>query len=122
LNASDFIADNDTAGYGIVPDVPGAAPRKTELTNRVPQVAAAKTVKIRYGPYKVPNMSHKGATGEMGTLFNYPHVSVEKPCQGECILLGISAGLEYPDGQNANTDTGMWLHHVGICVEYLISH
>jgi hypothetical protein len=59
-------------------------------------------------------MSHKGVTGEMGTLFNYPHVGVEKPCQGECVLLGISAGLEYPDGQNANTDTGMWLHHVSL--------
>jgi hypothetical protein len=60
-------------------------------------------------------MNHKGVTGEMGTLFNYPHVEVEKPCDGDCILLGISAGLEYPDGKDANTDTGMWLHHVSLC-------
>lgn len=100
------------AGYGKVADIPGAAPRRVELANRNAQVANAKTVKIRYGPYKVPNMSKKGLTGESGTLYNYPHVQVEKPFPGDGILLGISAGLEYPDGKDANTNSGMWLHHV----------
>jgi hypothetical protein len=39
------------AGYGKVPDIPGAAPRKVELTSRTPKIAGSKTVKIRYGPY-----------------------------------------------------------------------
>jgi hypothetical protein len=30
----------------------------------------------------------------MGTLYNYPHLNVDRPCTGDCILLGISAGLE----------------------------
>lgn len=29
-------------------------------------------------------------------------------------ILGMNAGLEYPDGTDANTDTKMWLHHVSI--------
>jgi hypothetical protein len=101
-----------TGGYGKVPDIPGATPRKVELQNRTPQVQEAKTVKIRYGPYKVPNMGRKSAMGESGTLFNYPDVNVARPCEGECILLGISAGLEYANGTDANTANGMWLHHM----------
>jgi hypothetical protein len=38
------------AGYGKVPDIPGAAPRRVELTSRTPKIAGSKTVKIRYGP------------------------------------------------------------------------
>jgi len=26
--------------------------------------------------------------------------------------VGMNAGLEYPDGRDANTDTGLWLHHM----------
>lgn len=58
-------------------------------------------------------MGHKGPGGESGTLFNYPDVvNIERPCEGECILLGISAGLEYANGTNADTSNGMWLHHM----------
>jgi len=28
------------------------------------------------------------------------------------MILGINAGLEYPDGRNANIDNGLWLHHM----------
>lgn len=68
--------------------------------------------------------------GGGGVLYNYPDLKVEKPCD-ECVLLSLSEcaelfrngshliicllpapGLEYPDGKNANVDTGMWLHHV----------
>jgi hypothetical protein len=28
------------------------------------------------------------------------------------MIVGMNAGLEYPDGRDANTDTGLWLHHV----------
>lgn len=49
--------------------------------------------------------------GEAGTLYNYPDLGVEKPC-GDCVLVGMNAGLEYPDGRDANTKEGLWLHHV----------
>jgi hypothetical protein len=70
-------------------------------------------VKIRYGPYKVPSSTRKNFVGESGTLFNYPELNVERPCQGNCVLLSMEADLEYADGSNANTANGMWLHHVG---------
>jgi hypothetical protein len=75
---------------------PGPNPieRRVFIKNRLPKIPDAKTVKVRYGPYKVPNMTKKSIGGEMGTLWNYPHLNVERPCSGDCILLGISAGLE----------------------------
>jgi hypothetical protein len=78
-----------------------------------PRVKAdnAKTIKIRHGPYKVPNMNSKNLLGEEGSLWNYGDVDVFKPC-AKCTIVGINAGLEYLDGSNANIDTGMWLHHV----------
>lgn len=45
-------------------------------------------------------------------LFNYPDPGVQKPCVGDCILLGMQADLEYADGAQANNSNGMWLHHV----------
>ena len=95
-----------------MPDPPGAASKFVELAPRVQGNAAAKTVKIRYGPYKVPNMTVKNVLGEEGTLWNYPDNSVKKPCE-DCYIVGMSAGLEWPDGKNANINEGMWLHHVG---------
>jgi len=74
-------------------------------------VPGAYTVKLRYGPYRVPNMGHKNMLGEGGMLSNYPHGNLEKPCEGECTIIGMSAGLEYANGTNANIDSGMWLHH-----------
>jgi hypothetical protein len=64
------------------------------VKTRTPNIPGAKTVKVRYGPYKVPNASKRSVAGEMGTLYNYPHLNVDRPCTGDCILLGISAGLE----------------------------
>jgi hypothetical protein len=50
-------------------------------------------------------------TMEHGMLWNYPDINIEKPCV-ECTLLKQWAGLEFPDGTDANIDTGMWLHHM----------
>jgi hypothetical protein len=83
------------------------------MEQRHTSVPDSKTVKVRYGPYKVPNTSKKAFTGESGMLWNYPDWKVDKPCD-DCMIIGINAGLEYPDGTNANVDTGMWLHHVSI--------
>jgi hypothetical protein len=100
-------------GYGKIADVSGAAPRKVNMASRATLVPGSKTVKIRYGPYKIPNMSKKNIVGEEGSLWNYPDKVVEKPC-AECVIVGMNAGLEYPDGRNANIDNGLWLHHVSL--------
>jgi hypothetical protein len=100
-------------GAGKVPDPPGAGPKRVPMANRATQVPNAKTVKMRYGPYKIPNMGKKNIVGESGSLWNYPDKAVEKPCT-ECVIVGMNAGLEYANGKNANIDSGLWLHHVGI--------
>jgi hypothetical protein len=38
-------------------------------------VAGAQTVKLRYGPYKIPNMTKKNILGEEGMLSNFPDVN-----------------------------------------------
>lgn len=100
-------------GYGKVADPAGAAPRRVKLATRATAVAGSESVMIRYGPYKVPNMGQKNIMGEGGALWNYPDRNIEKPCE-ECIIVGMNAGLEYPDGRNANIDSNQWLHHVGL--------
>jgi hypothetical protein len=99
-------------GYGNISDVAGAASRRIDLPTRNAHIAGSKTVKIRYGPFKVPNTSKTNIFGEKGSLFNWPMPNQEKPCEGECMLLGVNADLEYADGTNANIGNGMWLHHV----------
>lgn len=82
------------AGYGVVSPGANPLPRRVFEESRTPQIAGSKTVKIRYGPYKVPNAGVKNIVGESGVLYNHPHINVERPCIGNCVLLGISAGLE----------------------------
>ncbi|QDS68047.1 hypothetical protein FKW77_009716 [Venturia effusa] len=88
----------------------GAAPTKAELAVRT-KTTGAKTTKMRYGPYKVPSMKVVNILGEEGALWNYADPVAPKPCE-ECTIVGMNAGLEYPDGTNANIDTGLWLHHM----------
>ncbi|TID27951.1 Diphthamide biosynthesis protein 2 [Venturia nashicola] len=97
-------------GYGKVADPAGAAPRRIKLATRAKSIPGSESVKIRYGPYNVPNMNHKNIMGEAGMLWNYPDKQVEKPCQ-ECVIVGMNAGLEYPNGRSANIDNNQWLHH-----------
>ncbi len=76
---------------------------RTEMTPRFSNlVPGSKTVKLRYGPYKVPNMMRKNGLGEAGSLWNYPDTNIAKPCTGKCAIIGMTAGLEYADGNNAN--------------------
>ncbi|KAE9982716.1 hypothetical protein EG328_010709 [Venturia inaequalis] len=98
-------------GAGKVADPPGAAPRRIESASPI-KLPGAKRVTIRAGPYAVPNMGKKSLNGHAGMLENYPDNKVEKPCSDECTLLQQQAGLEYPDGSNANINTGLWLHHM----------
>jgi hypothetical protein len=57
-------------------------------------------------------MKSKNTLGEAGSLWNFGDTEVKKPCDDKCTIVGMNAGLEYPDGTNANIDTGMWLHHM----------
>ncbi|KAF2428039.1 hypothetical protein EJ08DRAFT_719738 [Tothia fuscella] len=98
---------------GKVAAVAGAPP--TRQANQKDSPAGANRVKMRYGPYKVPNMGVTNILGEEGALWNYADPVAEKPCDaqdgGACTIVGMYAGLEYPDGKNANIDSGLWLHH-----------
>lgn len=87
------------------------APRRQLLASRNAFVPNAATVKIRYGPYSVIDMMKKNSHGELGMLSNYPDKNVEKPCES-CKIIGLTIGLEYADGKEANTDTDAWLHHM----------
>jgi len=60
-----------------------------------------KVVKTRVGPWTLKAKA---------TLPNRP-VSPPKPCQ-DCFLVNVGASLEYENGDVANINTGMWLHHM----------
>lgn len=49
--------------------------------------------------------------GQYGMLADFPHVNFDKPCDGDCTIIGMKQGLEYPNGTNANINSGLWLHH-----------
>jgi hypothetical protein len=104
------LIDICTAKGGKVADPAGASAKRVELSPRA-KIPGSKTIKMRYGPYKVPNMKIKNILGEEGSLWNYADNAAPKPCDA-CTIVGINAGLEYPDGRNANVNTGLWLHHV----------
>jgi hypothetical protein len=93
----------------------GKLPTRVDLPSKHPEVPGFKTVKIRYGPYKVPNMgiTTRTPTGaEEGMLWNYPDTNIQKPCAGDCMIVGIIPDYETLDGKSVNVDTGRWMHHV----------
>lgn len=90
---------------GKVADVPGAAPRR-QIIEAQGLMPGTQRVKIRYGPYSVPGMMKKSIMGERGALWNCGDDQIEKPCD-DCVLTKVVAGLEYPNGTNANIDTGL---------------
>jgi hypothetical protein len=62
-------------------------------------------VVMKYGPYLVPSST------ETNGMKEFTDSASEKPCS-DCLIVSITAGLEYPNGTVANSDTGMWLHHL----------
>jgi len=74
----------------------------------------AKRVKVRYGPFRVPSNQEKNFNYLMwnveGTSTSF-HINVRRPCDDECMILGIQAGLEYADGTPADTNTDIVFHH-----------
>jgi hypothetical protein len=61
-------------------------------------------VKIRYGPFTVLPMSVENG------MKDYTVPVAQIPCK-DCLVTWIQAGLEYPNGTDANANTGLWLHH-----------
>lgn len=80
-------------------------------------------VQIKYGPFTIPGADQPatgifagvapflGGQSETGMIWNAPRVNVTKPCS-DCYITGLKAGLITPDGQNANINRGLWLHHM----------
>lgn len=64
----------------------------------------SKRVKIRYGPFTTPPLSVNDGMKD----WLVPEAQI--PCK-DCLITWIRAGLEYPNGTDANADTGLWLHH-----------
>jgi hypothetical protein len=65
------------AGFGTFAAPAGSAERRVVEKTRT-DVPGAKTIKVRYGPYKVPSSKFKNMLGEMGMLSNFPHTDMEK--------------------------------------------
>jgi hypothetical protein len=63
--------------YGKVADPAGAGPRIIQLSPRE-KTPGSKTMKIKYGPYLVPNAGHKNRVEEEGMLSNYADIGVLK--------------------------------------------
>jgi hypothetical protein len=61
----------------------------------------------RYGPYDVPAAQGEGHD-QAGVIS--PLVAVQPPCR-DCYLTRAVPRLLYPDGTEANVDTGAMLHH-----------
>ncbi|KAI9733658.1 MAG: hypothetical protein M1834_003260 [Cirrosporium novae-zelandiae] len=64
-------------------------------------------VKISYGPYTAPSNTNNSG------MWSYFDVNITMPCS-DCVITWMRGGLEYPNGTYANSNTGMWLHHVVI--------
>ena len=66
-------------GFGLVPERAGAnIPPKIQYSKSRTTIPGAKAVKIRHGPYLVPNMMTKNGQGDEGMLSNWPGEKVTK--------------------------------------------
>jgi hypothetical protein len=78
-----------------------------EMVPGVSNQPGRKVVKIRYGPFEIPSaLETDPISREKGTLYNRPVFNVKKPCT-DCIVTMFVPGLEYPNGTNADTDSGL---------------
>jgi hypothetical protein len=71
--------------------------------------------KVRYGPYRVPPVSERNVEYDMlgvSGMTNTIELNSQKPCDEDCILLSMQAGLEFGNGtQVPNNESGAMLHH-----------
>lgn len=49
--------------------------------------------------------------GEYNGMIDYLQVGAKMPCSN-CTITYLKAGLEYPNGSYANSNTSLWLHHI----------
>ena len=83
------------------------------LTTEVKTIPGVRRVKLRYGPYKVPNMNKSSITGEMGMLWNYPDVKDREAVLDDVRHRPPVGRPRVPvTGALSNIDGGMWLHHM----------
>jgi hypothetical protein len=90
-------------------------PKAQEETPLYHAAAGAKRTKIRYGPYRPPSVKAKNIESLLlgeGGMMDASDPNGLKPCEDECWVTWMRAGLEYANGSAANVDSGMWLHHV----------
>ena len=62
-------------------------------------------VQVKYGPFIAPSSSNNSG------MAKYSDDIILQPCT-DCLITFMQAGLEYPNGTYANTDTGIMLHHI----------
>jgi len=58
---------------------------------------------VKYGSYMV-------SSSKMMTTTKL----AKGPCGGSCYVTAMEATIRYPNGKEANTDTGAWLHHIAL--------
>jgi hypothetical protein len=78
-----------------------------------------KRSKIRYGPYRIPPISEKNLESEFLNergMGNTLKLGAVKPCDGECTLLSLSAGMEYADGTLAENANGVSTNSISVVV------
>jgi hypothetical protein len=94
--------------------LPQSRVAETQMQPSLDPTPGAKRKKIRYGPVRLPGL---GAKNFESQLLNQPGVAntlkfgAKKPCDGDCLLLRLSAGIEYDDGSQADNANGAWFHH-----------
>jgi len=106
-SASPVEAVEEARPQGVVTDSPRSPSAKNgeKILARFSETAPSpggtrKTV--QYGSYMV------SSTRMMSTV-----KLVSAPCSS-CYITAMEANLRYPDGKEANVDTGAWLHHIAL--------
>lgn len=80
----------------------------TNVTTLAPQFFPrhkSKRVQIHYGPYTTGSMNVNNG------MEDFTEANAQMPCS-DCLITWMQAGLEYPNGTYANSNTSLWLHHV----------
>jgi hypothetical protein len=103
--------------FGAVQNFPHRAPKTNIPTiqeSPSPSWPGAKRRKLRYGPYRIPPKSEETFESRLlkvKGMINTMSVNSRKPCDDDCVILSLEAGIEHADGKAATTSSGSWLHH-----------
>ena len=85
-------------------DAVASLSKKTTVPAQFFPKEGSKRVQVPYGPFTVPPRS------EMNGMKAFQEKSVTMPCT-DCLITWMQADLHYVNGTEANTNTGLWLHH-----------